>query len=152
MLKTHIVHNHPHALQLIEQVRTRSIKSSHYYPEYNQWFKHKFTPNYFQDKASIITIHCKTYDTLLGFCLLKHAGEVKISNLSPLVDGVGVTQCLLDGCEFVLDQDYDIYIPDQALALIQKVKALGFHHVEVGLSNDLTRQHKFTKPRNISWI
>lgn len=152
MLKVHIEHNRPDALQLIERVNNSSIKSSHYYPDYDQWFKHKFIPNHLQGKASIITTHCKTYDTLLGFCLLKHDGEVKISNLSPLVDGVGVTQCLLDGCEFVFNQDYDIYIPEQALALIEKVKVLGFHHVEMGLSNDQTKQHKFTKPRNISWI
>lgn len=152
MLKLNIQHNAEMALELINGVSHSSIKSHHYYHGYREWFINKFSPAYREGKASILTTHCKTYNTLLGFCLLKHDEEVKISNLSPLVDGVGITQSLLDSCEFVLDKDYDIYIPDQASDLISKVKVLGFHHVEVGLSKDLTQQHKFSKPKNISWI
>ena len=44
MLKVKVEHNRPNALQLIEQVNRAAIKSSHYYPEYDQWFKHKFIP------------------------------------------------------------------------------------------------------------
>lgn len=153
MLKTKIEHNHDDALNNINLINNKSIKSSEYYKGYNTWFNEKFIPSYINKESSIVTIHCKTYNTMLGFALLKHdLSECKISNLSPLVDGVGITQALLDSCEFILDKDYDIYIPDQAIDLISKVKNLGFHHINMNISNDNTKQHKFSKPKNISWI
>lgn len=153
MLKTKIEHNHPDSLNLINQINNKSIKSSEYYQGYNQWFRDKFTPSFINGDSSIVTVHCKMYNTMLGFALLKHdSNECKISNLSPLVDGVGITQALLDSVEFIIPNDYDIYIPEQAIDLISKVKNLGFHHINMNLSNDNTKQHKFSKPKNISWI
>lgn len=153
MLRTTLQHNAKGALDLIQNVKAKSIKSSHYYEGYSDWLINKFIPSYNSGNSSIITTHCKCYDTLIGFCLLKHdSQEVKISNLSPLVDGVGITQSLLDGCEFVLDRDYDIYVPSQASDLLDKLQRIGFHHVEQCVSTDGTFQHKLTKPRNISWL
>lgn len=127
MLKIKIEHNHPNSLSLINDVNKKSIKSSEYYKGYNTWYTDKFIPSYLKN-------------------------ESKISNLSPLIDGVGITQALLDSCEFIISNDYDIYIPDQAKNLIEKVKKLGFHHIDTNFSNDNTKQHKFSKPKNISWI
>lgn len=153
MLKTSIKHNTCNILADITSVKLSSVKSNDYYKGYKQWFNGKFVPSYNQNESSIIGAYCKTYDTLLGFALLKHDGkESKISNLSPLVDGVGITQCLLDACEFYFENDYDIYIPNVANDLIKKVDKLGFHHVLQNQSLDGTIQHKFIKPRNISWI
>lgn len=152
MLKINIQHNHEDALNFICGVNNQSVKSNHFYNGYIDWFRNTFMMQFKEGKASIITAHCKTYNTLIGFGLIKHDTETKISNLSPLVDGVGVTQCLLDSCDFILTKDYDIFIPEQAIELIQKVKTLGFHFVEENLSNDLTKQLKFSKPRNITWI
>lgn len=152
MLKVSIQHNREGVLEEIKQVNLKSIKSNDFYSEYPTWFNNKFIPSYELGLSSIMSVHCKTYGTLLGFSLLKHNEETKISNLSPMVDGVGITQALMDGIEFFFSKDYDIYIPNQAQDLIAKVKHLGFHHVEENLSKDLTQQHKFTKPKNISWI
>ena len=142
MLKVSIQHNREGVLEEIKQVNLKSIKSNDFYSEYPTWFNNKFIPSYELGLSSIMSVHCKTYGTLLGFSLLKHNEETKISNLSPMVDGI----------EFFFSKDYDIYIPNQAQDLIAKVKHLGFHHVEENLSKDLTQQHKFTKPKNISWI
>lgn len=153
MLKIKIEHNHPNSLSLINDVNKKSIKSSEYYKGYNTWYTDKFIPSYLKNESSIITTYCKTYKTMIGFALVKHdLNESKISNLSPLIDGVGITQALLDSCEFIISNDYDIYIPDQAKNLIEKVKKLGFHHIDTNFSNDNTKQHKFSKPKNISWI
>lgn len=74
------------------------------------------------------------------------------SKVVAVFDGVGITQCLLDACEFYFENDYDIYIPNVANDLIKKVDKLGFHHILQNQSLDGTIQHKFIKPRNISWI
>lgn len=152
MLKVVIEHNRDGILDMVLGVHKSSIISANLYSGYNEWFNAKFVPSFKIGASSIISVHDKKHGTLLGFSLVKHSDEFKISNLSPLVDGVGMSQCLLDGVEFFMDKDYDIYIPEQAEALISRVKALGFHYVGSDLSKDLTKQHRFTKPRNISWI
>lgn len=153
MLKVTMQHNAPNALGLIEQVHIASIKSSHYYSGYAKWFADKFVPSYSAGGSSILSAHCKEYNTLIGFCLLKHEpDEVKISNLSPLINGVGVAQCLLEGCDLILAKDYDIHVPAQATALLNKLENLGFDKVSSCLSSDGTVQYKLSKARNISWI
>lgn len=150
MLKLAVKTNVENAVSLIGR---KDVKSAHYYSAYADWLDNRFIPSYHNGESTIVTAHCKTYDTVVGFALLKHnSEEVKISNLSPLVDGVGVSQALLDSVDFVLNSDYDIYIPVGADRLIRKVKQLGFHHVEEGISGDGCVQHHFTKPRNITWI
>lgn len=152
MLKTTILHNATGVLDELSGVKRSAVKSSHYYAGYNRWFEDTFKPAFIQGQSSVVSCYCKTYQTLIGFALLKHNEEVKISNLSPLVDGVGITQTLLDACDFIFCKDYDIYVPEGAVDLAAKLKALGFHYVDTNLSKDLTNQLKFTKPRNISWI
>lgn len=152
MLKTTILHNATGVLDELSLVKRNAVKSSHYYAGYNRWFEDTFKPAYDRGQTSVLTCYCKTYQTLIGFALLKHHEEIKISNLSPLVDGVGVTQALLDASDFIFCKDYDIYVPDGANDLIAKLKGLGFHYDGVSLSKDLTSQLKFSKPRNISWL
>lgn len=129
------------------------VKSAHYYRDYNKWLVNKFIPSWESGNSTILTAHCKVYNGLVGFALLKHdKEEVKISNLSPLIDGVGVTQALLDAADFTLDKDYSINIPMDATALIDRVKQLKFELLGKTCSKDQTEQLTFIKQRNLKWL
>lgn len=152
MLKLILRNDSENAVNLISNVNG-TVKSEHYYSGYSDWLRHKFIPSYQRGDSSILTAHCKTYNTLLGFALLKHdTEEFKISNLSPLVDGIGITQALLEGSDFTLTGDYKINIPLEAVNLIKRVKELKFELLEQSYSNDQTKQLTFIKARNLQWI
>ena len=96
----------------------------------------------------------KRYGTLLGFALLKVGDENKVCNLSPLVDGVGMTQALLDSALLYFSKDFSIDVPliSGTIKLHSKLKELGFEVVSSGYSNDRTEQMTYMKDRNIGWI
>ncbi len=153
MLKTSIYVNSHNAVDVIKN--QSNVISAKYYKGYHDWLNKKFIPNYEKGLCSIITAHDKTYKTLVGFALLKHNSEEnKLCNLSPLLDGVGITQLLLESVDFVLPNDYyvDVPINIQANKLSDKLLKNGYESIHVNLSSDSTLQNRLYKPRYIQWI
>lgn len=153
MLKTSIYINSDNAIDIIKN--QSNVISSKYYKGYHNWLYNKFIPNYEKGECSIITAHDKTYKTLVGFALIKHNKEEnKLCNLSPLLDGVGITQLLLETTDFILPDDYYIDVPVnlQANRLTKKLIENGYENVLQNLSKDNTIQNRLYKPRNIKWV
>ena len=63
-------------------------------------------PSYRLGGRDVISVRDKRYNTLLGFAMVKIGDENKICNLSPLIDGVGVTQALLDSALLYFSKDF----------------------------------------------
>lgn len=153
MLRTSIYVNSSNAIEIIKN--QSNVISAKYYKGYHEWLNKKFIPNYEKGNCSIITAHDKTYKTLVGFALVKHDEEEnKLCNLSPLLDGVGITQLLLESVDFVLPNDYyvDVPINQQADKLSEKLIKNGYENVLQNLSKDNTMQNRLYKPRNIKWV
>lgn len=130
------------------------IKSRNFYPGFDEWFRNRFMPEYQTGVRDIISVRCKKYQTLLGFSLIKYGEESKICNLSPMVDGVGITQAMLDSALFYLEGEFTIDVPllSDTERLSDKLIHLGFDKLEVGLSNDNTMQQTYIKHLNLKWI
>lgn len=130
------------------------IKSRNFYPGFDKWFLNRFMPEYQEGGRDIISVRCKTYNTLLGFSLIKYGDDSKICNLSPMVDGVGITQAMLDSSLFFLEGQFTIDVPllTDTARLSDKLVRLGFDKLMVGLSNDNTIQQTFIKHTNLKWI
>lgn len=141
---------------IIDQVILRGsfIKSRMFYPGFDEWFINKFMPDYKLGNRDIISVRCKTYKTLLGFSLIKYGDDAKICNLSPMVDGVGITQTMLDSTLFFMEGDFTIDVPlnNDTERLRSKLLQLGFNMLDIGISNDLTKQQSFHKHYNLRWI
>jgi hypothetical protein len=154
MLKISIRNKEDNVLNELKQLNRLQIKSKDYYPGYDLWFENRFMPAYLLDESDVISLRDKKYNTLLGFCLLKVGDENKICNLSPLVDGVGITQVLLDSSIHYFNTDYTINVPllGGTVKLHQKLKQLGFEILSTGLSVDQTTQVTYIKPKNLTWI
>lgn len=153
MLKTVIKNEQTNLISNIFLLPDRAIKSRNYYPGFNNWLENKFIPNVGIDR-DILSCHDKKYDTLLGFTLVKFGKENKICNLSPLVDGVGITQVLLDTAHFYFNNDYviDVPITNETTCLHSKLKQLGFEITSFNNSCDSTNQITYSKIKNIGWI
>lgn len=154
MLKLSLRNREENIIQELRQLRKPQIKSKDYYPGYDLWFENRFMPSYLVGERDVISLRDKKYNTLLGFCLLKVGDENKICNLSPLVDGVGITQTLLDSTVHYFNKDYTIDVPllNDTVKLHQKLKQLGFEILSSGFSNDRTAQITYIKPKNLTWI
>ena len=100
------------------------------------------------------SVRDKRYGTLLGFALLKIGTENKICNLSPLVDGVGMTQAILDASLLYYNRDFTIDVPitPETIKLHSKLHSLGFEALHHGLSKDHVSQITYIKDRNLGWI
>lgn len=139
----------------IHHLSTRAIKSKAFYQGFNQWFDQTFIPGINKGERTILSVRDKRYDTLTGFALLKHTqDEYKLCNLSPLLDGVGITQVLLDVSLFYFDKDFLIDVPIQleTKQLHSKLRTLGFEIINSNHSTDATSQLTYIKPVNVSWI
>ncbi len=154
MLKLTIRNKENDILDELKHLNRLQIKSKDYYPGYDLWFERRFMPSYLLGERDVISLRDRKYNTLLGFCLLKVGDENKICNLSPLVDGVGITQALLDSSVHYFNTDYTIDVPllDGTVKLHQKLKRLGFEILSTGYSNDQTAQVTYIKPKNLTWI
>lgn len=130
------------------------IRSRNFYPGFDKWFRSRFMPEYQIGVRDIISVRCKKYQTLLGFSLVKYGDEAKICNLSPMVDGIGITQAMLDSTLFYLDGEFTIDVPllSDTEQLSNKLIYLGFDKLNVGLSKDNTIQQTFVKHSNLKWI
>lgn len=153
MLKLNLRTDDTNALSHIESISSLAIKSKAFYSGFDTWLNTKFIPGMGLDRQ-IISCRDKKYDTLVGFTLLKFGKENKICNLSPLLDGVGITQVLLDGCHFYFDKDYTVDVPllNETSKLHTKLQELGFEIIEHNLSQDKTSQVMYGKVKNIGWI
>ncbi len=154
MLKLSIRNRETNVLDELKHLNKLQIKSKDYYPGYDLWFVNRFIPSYLLGERDVISLRDKKYNTLLGFCLLKVGDENKICNLSPLVDGVGITQALLDSSVHYFNTDYTIDVPllDGTVKLHHKLKQLGFEILSTGFSSDQTAQVTYIKPKNLTWI
>lgn len=154
MLKISASNSDSEVLGQIESLTEHSIRSKLFYPGFGDWFSNTFKPGLESGDRSIISLRDKRYGTLLGFSLLKTGQEEKICNLSPLVDGVGVTQALLDVSLFYFNKDFTIDVPLNAETqrLHQKLKTLGFDRLAQTMSVDRTEQITYVFPKNISWL
>ena len=132
----------------------QQVKSRVYYPGFGIWFNDVFAPSYINGDRDVITVRDKRYGTLLGFALLKIGAENKICNLSPLVDGVGMTQAILDSALLYYNRDFTIDVPitPETIKLHSKLHSLGFETLHHGLSKDHVSQITYIKDRNLSWI
>lgn len=132
----------------------QQVKSRVYYPGFGSWFDNVFAPSYLQGDRDVISVRDKRYGTLLGFALLKVGNENKICNLSPLVDGVGMTQAILDASLLYYTKDFTIDVPitPETIKLHSKLNTLGFEVMEHGFSKDHVKQITYIKDRNIGWI
>jgi hypothetical protein len=141
------------AISHIQQLSSLAIKSKSFYSGFDTWLTAKFIPGLGIDRE-IISCRDKKYDTLIGFTLLKVGSENKICNLSPMVDGVGITQALLDTCHFYFDKDYIIDVPllNETSRLHSKLQELGFEIIESNVSVDNTSQLTYAKIKNLGWI
>lgn len=142
--------------QIIDQIiklPSLSIKSKGFYTGFESWLQSKFIPGIGFDR-DIISCRDKKYDTLIGFTLIKYGDENKICNLSPMIDGVGITQALLDACHFYFDKDYTIDVPllNETSKLHNKLHKLGFEIIEHNASSDNTSQLTYAKIKNLGWI
>lgn len=153
MLKLTLKNEDLSAIDDIVRLSGKSIKSKVFYPGFDTWLHTKFLPGLGHDR-DIVTCRDKRYDTLIGFALLKRGEENKLCNLSPLIDGVGITQVLLDTCHFYFDQDYTIDVPllEETRKLHDKLNQLGFELLQQNTSQDLTIQKTYIKAKNIGWI
>lgn len=153
MLKLTLKNDDVSAIDDIVRLSSRSIKSKVFYPGFDTWLHTKFLPGLGTDR-DIVTCRDKRYDTIVGFALLKVGQENKLCNLSPLIDGVGITQVLLDTCHFYFEKDYIIDVPllDETKRLHQKLNQLGFEVLQENISQDMTIQKTYIKARNIGWI
>lgn len=154
MIKLSIVNRENDILDELIHLNQQQVKSRVYYPGFGHWFDHVFIPNYAQGGRDVISVRDKRYGTLLGFALLKIGDENKICNLSPLVDGVGMTQAILDAALLYYSKDFTIDVPitPETIKLHSKLNSLGFEIMQQGQSTDLVRQTTYIKHRNLSWI
>lgn len=154
MLKISASNNDAEILGQIESLTEHAIRSKLFYPGFSDWFSNTFKPGLERGDRSIISLRDKRYGTLLGFSLLKNGEENKICNLSPLVDGVGITQALLDVSLFYFSKDFIIDVPinPETVRLHEKLKALNFDRLSQSMSSDNTKQITYIFPRNISWL
>lgn len=154
MLKLNIKNRETDIHEEIIRTSKLQVKSRDYYPGFDEWLENRFMPSYVLGGRDIISVRDKRYGTLLGFALLKVGEENKICNLSPLVDGVGMTQALLDSALIYFSKDFSIDVPliSDTIKLHSKLKQLGFEVVSSGFSNDRTAQVTYVKDRNIGWI
>ena len=150
MIKLSIVNRENDILDELMHLNKQQVKSRVYYPGFGIWFNDVFTPSYINGDRDVITVRDKRYGTLLGFALLKIGDENKICNLSPLVDGVGMTQAILDASLLYYSKDFTI--TPETVKLHSKLNTLGFEVLEHGLSKDHVRQITYIKDRNLSWI
>lgn len=153
MLKTSIRNQDDRVIESILNNES-FVKSRNFYPGFDKWFRSKFMPEYQKGVRDVISVRCKTYGTLLGFSLVKYGKDSKICNLSPMVDGIGITQAMLDSSLFYLDGEFTIDVPLTADTerLNAKLIHLGFDKLVVGLSNDNIMQQTFVKHSNLKWI
>lgn len=154
MLKLSISNNDNYITDEITRMSKSQVKSRDYYPGFDLWLATRFMPGLRTGERDVISVRDKRYETLIGFCLLKKGKENKICNLSPLLDGVGMTQALLDSALMYFNKDFTIDVPvrDETFKLHHKLKLLGFEVLSHGLSNDLSHQITYIKPMNIGWI
>lgn len=154
MLKLSISNNDKYITDEIARMSKSQVKSRIYYPGFDLWLTTRFMPGLRTGERDVISVRDKKYDTLIGFCLVKKGKENKICNLSPLLDGVGLTQTLLDSALLYFNKDFTIDVPlrEETFKLHQKLKQLGFEILEHGVSNDLSPQVTYIKPRNLGWI
>lgn len=154
MLKISASNDDAEIYSQIESLSETAIRSRLFYPGFGEWFTNTFKPGLETGERSIISLRDKRYGTLLGFTLLKEGYENKICNLSPLVDGVGITQTLLDVSLFYFSKDFTIDVPinTETNRLHQKLNTLGFERLTETVSQDQTPQITYIYPRNISWI
>lgn len=153
MIKINMRNEDNRVIDQIIQLPSLSIKSKGFYTGFETWLQTKFIPGIGFDR-DIISCRDKKYDTLIGFTLIKHGKENKICNLSPMLDGVGITQALLDACHFYFDKDYIIDVPllNDTSKLHTKLQELGFEIIESNMSQDKIAQVTYGKIRNISWL
>lgn len=153
MIKLALRNNDVSAIDDIIRLSSKSIKSKVFYPGFDTWLHTKFIPG-LDVSRDIITCRDKRYDTMVGFALIKIGEENKLCNLSPLIDGVGITQVLLDTCHFYFEDDYTIDVPllNETTRLHQKLNQLGFELLQQNTSQDLTIQKTYIKAKNIGWI
>ena len=108
LIKLSIVNRENDILDELMHLNNRQVKSRVYYPGFSYWFDQVFIPSYNVGDRDVITVRDKRYGTLLGFALLKVGAETKRCNLSPLVDGVGMTQTILDSALLYYNRDFTI--------------------------------------------
>ena len=154
MIKLSIVNRENDILDELMHLNKQQVKSRVYYPGFGIWFNDVFTPSYINGDRDVITVRDKRYGTLLGFALLKVGAENKICNLSPLVDGVGMTQAILDSALLYYNRDFTIDVPitSETIKLHSKLHSLGFEALHHGLSKDHVSQITYIKDRNLGWI
>ena len=154
MIKLSIVNREDNILDELIHLNQQQVKSRVYYPGFSYWFDQVFIPSYNVGDRDVITVRDKRYGTLLGFALLKVGAENKICNLSPLVDGVGMTQAILDSALLYYNRDFTIDVPitSETIKLHSKLHSLGFEALHHGLSKDHVSQITYIKDRNLGWI
>ena len=154
MIKLSIVNREDNILDELIHLNQQQVKSRVYYPGFSYWFDQVFIPSYNVGDRDVITVRDKRYGTLLGFALLKVGAENKICNLSPLVDGVGMTQTILDSALLYYNRDFTIDVPitPETIKLHSKLHSLGFETLHHGLSKDHVSQITYIKDRNLGWI
>ncbi len=154
MIKLSIVNREDNILDELIHLNQQQVKSRVYYPGFSYWFDQVFIPSYNVGDRDVITVRDKRYGTLLGFALLKVGTENKICNLSPLVDGVGMTQAILDASLLYYSKDFTIDVPitPETVKLHSKLNTLGFETLHHGLSKDHVSQITYIKDRNLGWI
>lgn len=154
MIKLSIVNREDNILDELIHLNQQQVKSRVYYPGFSYWFDQVFIPSYNVGDRDVITVRDKRYGTLLGFALLKVGAENKICNLSPLVDGVGMTQAILDSALLYYNRDFTIDVPitSETIKLHSKLHSLGFEVLHHGLSKDHVSQITYIKDRNLGWI
>ena len=154
MIKLSIVNREDNILDELIHLNQQQVKSRVYYPGFGYWFDQVFIPSYNVGDRDVITVRDKRYGTLLGFALLKVGAENKICNLSPLVDGVGMTQAILDSALLYYNRDFTIDVPitSETIKLHSKLHSLGFEALHHGLSKDHVSQITYIKDRNLGWI
>ena len=154
MIKLSIVNREDNILDELIHLNQQQVKSRVYYPGFSYWFDQVFIPSYNVGDRDVITVRDKRYGTLLGFALLKVGTENKICNLSPLVDGVGMTQAILDSALLYYNRDFTIDVPitPETIKLHSKLHSLGFEALHHGLSKDHVSQITYIKDRNLGWI
>lgn len=154
MIKLDIRNQESNILDELLHLTKNQVKSRIYYPGFDEWFKLRFMPSYLLGERDVVSLRDKRYGTLVGFCLLSTGTEKKICNLSPLIDGVGLTQALLDSCCLYFKDDFIIDVPlnQETSKLHDKLQYLGFNEYNDAPSQDGVSQITYIKSSNISWI